>query len=1174
MSDKIDEQTVVSRFASLWDSGEVSSVEEYCNSSLGGATENADTISTLGELSHSTLAGLVQVEVQARKRQGESLNFEEYVGRFPNLDVDVLRDIVSLPLPPIRERSESLLPARYQQLSKLGQGGIGEVWKAWDTQLEREVAVKTIREEYRLHSKVNARLEREALITGCIQHPGVPPIHGFGRLADGSVHVVMRQVEGQTFAEILKQTQTTDGERTRLLGIFLQVAQTVAFAHNLGFIHRDLKPQNVMVGRFGEVQVLDWGMAKRTGDDELAFDNADERGDDHAANVGRDESASLTRDGDIFGTPAYMSPEQARGDRDSVGPPSDVFALGAILYEILTGNRVYRIAEHDDDSKSVLKMATLGDTKAAVNELERCAIDERLKRLCCSCLQSEIDKRPADAEAVAESVSEYLVFTQKALEDARIQQRTAEVKAVEESKRRKASVWWLSGILAASVIGTLGVAWQWGLATFARDEASAARLLAESRFIDAKKTVDEYLGEVASSGSLLSATPGTQDLRRSLLNKAKTYYVTFTQTKPDSSEIREQLADAYQSLGTIGRELGDGAETVDVLEKSIEIRDELIGEGFRPDQQFQAKIAAMNELAIAYDAVGALPKAIKTCENVKRLMTAEIEGASTPLEKRLEYAKAMSTLGTAHSRAGDDDASRKAQEEVVEYLETAHSEYAGDVRAQVAYAEALRRLAVSEMEANERNSAREHLELARGLATNDELERSQVLCLATISNTLGQVLWDDGESDEAIKVMRSSCEQLERLAKAEPLIAEPIRVLGNSYNKLGYFLTATSKDEALAIFAKSVPVLERATENRPESVGMLKELAEAYAMRGEYWLQQRESALALEDVSAGIEINEKRRELAPTNRDVVDLIIGGYKSKGILLRRLGRPDEGAEAYRKGISLIEELEDSGRASRETLRSKAGIFNNLAYLYQQTDQLRQAIEPYDRAIDLYESLADGDEVRIEYYYRASSLTNKGTVLAQLGQNDEALECLDESIDMLEASQKQRPDNRMMLQFLFESYVYRSEALDKAGRYTEANADLDAALALPLPGNPFANLARIKQLAVAVSLGVIESSIKKLDKIVEGSTSDFYAEASRVPARAAVHYLESTDVDAAERDSKVKQYAELSADYVLEALDQDRFMFINPSVILKFPSVKRLWELEEFSEVRTRFDDSDGQ
>ncbi|MEM8735288.1 MAG: serine/threonine-protein kinase, partial [Planctomycetota bacterium] len=1075
--------------------------------------------STLGELSHATIIGLVQIEVQARKRRGESLKLDEYTGRFPDLDRDVLRDIVSLPLPPggfgNEKREELLLPARYRQISKLGQGGIGEVWKAWDTQLQREVAVKTIREEFRLHSKINARLEREALITGSIQHPGVPSIHGFGRLADGSIHVVMRQVEGKTFAEILKDESAADRDTNRLLGIFSQVAQTVAFAHDLGFIHRDLKPHNVMVGRFGEVQVLDWGMAKRTSDDdsdwELTNAEANELQSSEASNTEVPESVSLTREGDVFGTPAYMAPEQARGDHDAVGPQSDVFSLGAMLYELLTGGRIYQTLHTDSVTKSVLELATLGDTSAAISALEQLDLPSELKRLCVSCLEGQADARPQDAGRVADAITGYLAGTQKALEEARISQRTAEVKAEEESKRRKSSIRWLAGILAASLIGIVGVGWQWGLATVARDEASAARLLAENRFVDAKKTVDEYLGEVAGSGSLLSATPGTQELRRSLLSKAKTYYVSFTETKPESPEIREQLADAYQALGTIARELGDGKETVQVLKQSIGIRDELISEGYDIDQQTREKIVAMNELAVAYDSVGDLPAAVNACEKVKLLIENAGDLESIELSLRLEYAKSMSTLGTAHSRAGSDEAALETQIEAADFLKDAYSDESSDQRVQVAYAEALRRLAVTELEANQRKAAQGKLELAREvLDSGGEIDPESILCFATTSNTLSQVLWDTGKSVDAIEVVRESCDQLERLVKAEPLVAEPIRILGSSYNRLCSFLTATSKEEVTEVFGKSLPMLERATENRPNSMGMLKELAEAYAMRGEYWLQARESALALDDVSAGIEINERRRTLAPANRDVIDLIIGGYKSQGILLRRLGRPEEGASAYQKGIALIEELETTGRASRETMRSKAGIFNNLAYLYQQVGKFQESLEPYDEAIDLYGQLADGDQVRIEHYYQASSLTNKGTVLAQLGKNDEALVCLDESIAMLEASQALRPDNRMVLQFLFESYVYRAEALDTADRYQEAKSDLDAALELPLPGNPFADLAIIKRLAISVSLGEVESSVEQVAKLVEGKPSDFYAEATRVPARAAVYYLDSEEIN----------------------------------------------------------------
>lgn len=1169
MSDEITDQELVSKFASRWKTGSEWLVEDFCASLAVDHSGDSAAGSTTGEVSRALLIGLVQTEIRARLERGQSVELLELIDRFPNLDSDILRDLVTSPVVSASGSEASMLPSRYQRISKLGQGGVAEVWKAWDDLMQREVAIKTIRAELRSIPSVNKRLEREALITGNIQHPGIPAIHSYGRLADGSVHVVMKQVEGRTLAEILGERPKEDRDLTPLLNIFEQIAQTVAFAHSLRCIHRDLKPQNVMVGRFGEVQVMDWGMAKRLDEEEPA-DEANELQEPAVnSSVSLRAEASLTRAGEVFGTPAYMPPEQARGERELVGTEADVFALGAILFELLTGDRLYEHASEE----SMLSQAIAGNTASQLKKLDDPSVAPQLRAICSHCLQADASQRPKDAGQVAESITSCIEGTQKSLEQARLKQHAAEVQAAEERKRRKAAWVWSTGIISASLLGIFGVAWQWSLASAARDEASSQKLLAESRFLEAKKTVDDYLAEVAGSGSLLSATPGTQTLRRQQLTKAKDYYVAFTETKPESEEIKAQLAAAYQSLGIISRELESNSETVEVLAQSIAIRDELIDADYDRQVNLLEKLTTLNELAIAYDRIGELPATIEACEAIKRIVNS---GTLRPsLQVDLAYAKSLSTLGTVLSRMGDDAAAEAVQVESVDFLAKLYGDEKNRAVVLMTYAEALRRLAVTETEYARLDAAREHLELALELmdaSDEKDLERAynskESVVYAATANALAQVYWDASESVKAIATMKQCCLQLEAIVAANPLVAQPIQILGNCYNGLAYYLTATSNDEALQIFERSLPLLTKAAADRPQDVVMLKELAEAHAMRGEYLLQQGESAAALEDNDQALAINQRRRQLAPENRDAIDLVIEGYKSRGILLRRLGRTDEGAEAYMNGIALIEELESTGRASRETLVSKAGIYNNLAFLYTFTSQIEASLEPYEAAVKLYGELAEGDVVRQEYYYQASSLTNLGNSLGQLGRTAEALEQFARSVDMLESAMEKRPDNRMLLQYLFESYVYRSEMFDKSREYTKAKSDLEKALALPLEKNPFVDLSRLRLLAINVSLGSIQPSVEKAVELVQGKSSDFYLEAAIVAARAAVHFLEDETQPAVEREEAVKRYATLAASLIVEAMEKNKFMHLKPSIVPTLSSNKRLWDRAEYAAVREFF------
>jgi serine/threonine-protein kinase len=192
-----------------------------------------------------------------------------------------------------------------------------------------------------LQDDAEQRFLREARLTGALQHPGIVPVHNLGRLADGRLFYTMKLVRGRTLAELLRDEPDGPERLPRLLAVVEKVCQAVAYAHSRGVIHRDLKPSNVMVGQFGEVQVMDWGLAKELSRTEPAV-VPDEATED-VETVGRvEEAAGLSRAGAALGTPAYMPPEQAAGDWDIVDERADVFALGAILCQALTGQPPYQ----------------------------------------------------------------------------------------------------------------------------------------------------------------------------------------------------------------------------------------------------------------------------------------------------------------------------------------------------------------------------------------------------------------------------------------------------------------------------------------------------------------------------------------------------------------------------------------------------------------------------------------------------------------------------------------------------------------------------------------------------------------------------------------------------------------------------------------------------------------
>jgi serine/threonine protein kinase len=218
-----------------------------------------------------------------------------------------------------------LSTTRYELRGELARGGMGVVYLAHDRELERDVALKVIAAEM-AEPETAARLRREALIIARLEHPGIVPVHDVGTLPDGRVFYAMKLVSGKRLDELVREG-LSQRERLRVL---VRICEPVAFAHAHGVIHRDLKPENVMVGPFGEVLVMDWGVAKRRREPPAS----DETPRDASASTAVDATAH----GTIVGTPAYMAPEQARGEIERVDERADVYALGAILYFMLTGH--------------------------------------------------------------------------------------------------------------------------------------------------------------------------------------------------------------------------------------------------------------------------------------------------------------------------------------------------------------------------------------------------------------------------------------------------------------------------------------------------------------------------------------------------------------------------------------------------------------------------------------------------------------------------------------------------------------------------------------------------------------------------------------------------------------------------------------------------------------------
>jgi eukaryotic-like serine/threonine-protein kinase len=293
---------------------------------------------------------------------------------------------------------------RYVFVAKIARGGMGAVYRATDTALGREVAVKVLHDKYAPDSGTGRRFLDGAHIAAQLQHPSIPPIHDLGTLPDGRPFLAMKLIKGDTLDDRLKERREPGENRGRFLAAFEQVCQAVGYAHAHGVIHRDLKPHNVMVGAFGEVQVMDWGLAKvlvNRGGDAAGIPDPDATSVGTVVQSIRDSDGSFTQAGSVMGTPAFMPPEQAIGAVSQIDARSDVFGLGGILAVILTDQPPYIGTEPE----TIRLAAAQGAVAGCYARLDACGAEPELVALCKRCLSPASADRPADAGEVAKAVS-------------------------------------------------------------------------------------------------------------------------------------------------------------------------------------------------------------------------------------------------------------------------------------------------------------------------------------------------------------------------------------------------------------------------------------------------------------------------------------------------------------------------------------------------------------------------------------------------------------------------------------------------------------------------------------------------------------------------------------------------------------------------------------------------
>ncbi len=912
---------------------------------------------------------------------------------------------------------------QYELANIHAQGGLGRVWRTNDRFLSREVAIKEILPNASKQHSVNQRFLREAKITGQLEHPGIVPVYDIGRLTDeDKPFYAMRFVDGETLSVRIKQfhqlpanSEEASLQLRHLLSTMVSICNAVGFAHNRKILHRDLKPDNVILGNFGEVSVLDWGLACRIGDD-------DQNGG-LTEGIATDE-ADLTVAGTIIGTPAYMAPEQARGDTGQLAETTDIYALGAILYQILTGQPP--VVERN--LKQLIRKIV---EEPVVSPRERKpSVAPPLASICLKALQKIPADRYQSATDLANDIDQFLADEKVSTHDESLSERSRRW-----IRRHRTLV---TSAAAATLVALVGLAMAAILLNAARQRESLAKqeialqktaielakndlqttnleletantslkmanAKVEKSLQETRDAVDNWYTLVATNKELAN-TPQSSDFRKQLLQKASQYYQKFLSELPEDKSLQVSAAQSHVRLAAIKLELEPGLAAVAHFEQAEKIYTALLDD--RPeDRVLQFALAGVyNDKSAAFYQVNQMETSLQLLDKAEAIYAKLAQRLPEELELRFKVATLIANRAEILLKLN------QLTECIASFTKTiaAHEQFVeADFevqRSRQAIGNGYYRRGAARIKLREFDEARRDLEKSIEIRTElcalDDTDPKYRSDLANVLADFGTLALATGDIPAAESTFRNMIEQSEGLATDFPAVPTYQQNLVLAHANLAKALnTAKDLDGALASYRNAKQVSDRLVRNFPK-------------------------------VPQYVSLNS-------------DLAI----NYGILLANLGRNADAIEQFEAASEIQKQLtEDYPKIIRYAI-SLVNTRNNLAAMHIRNNDLEKSNQVTDELIEECKQFVDRWPESVDLQLTLAAVhSQRAATRSQLKdpQGPQGAESdFQAALNIRESFSKKYPDNNEVMQDLAESYNNYGVFLTYVDKLKDARVYLNQAV-----------------------------------------------------------------------------------------------------------------------------------